>query len=72
MVVLASTALVTVTLSGQDRLSSMPGHAQFATMQEQLRAQPAYVSGAIDADWSDDSASFTYTQTMCTLTASPG
>ena len=47
-------------IGAQDRLSTMPGYDQFSRMQEQLRAEPAFVSGGLDVDWADDSRSLSY------------
>ncbi len=52
--------LAGASIGAQDRLSSMPGYDQFSRMQEQLRAEPALVSGALDVDWADDGRSFSY------------
>lgn len=49
------------TFEAQDRLSKMPGVAQYTKMQEALREGPAFVSGAITPTWAEDGQSFTYT-----------
>ncbi|MEZ5318780.1 MAG: DPP IV N-terminal domain-containing protein [Vicinamibacterales bacterium] len=48
------------TVEAQDRLLKMPGYDQYARMQEALREEPAYVSGAVDVMWQADSAAFTW------------
>ena len=44
-----------------DRLPAMPGYAQFAKIQDELRrGGPAFVSGALTVAWTDDGKAFTY------------
>jgi hypothetical protein len=44
-----------------DRLTSMPGYAQFAKMQESLRSGgPAFTTGALSVTWVDQGKAFTY------------
>jgi len=53
-------ALVSVTLAGQDRLSTMPGYDRWARMQEQLQDERAFVSGALNVEWANDGQSLSY------------
>jgi dipeptidyl-peptidase-4 len=43
-----------------DRLRTMPGYEQYTTMQDQLRNQPAFVSGALNVTWEPDGRGFTF------------
>jgi dipeptidyl-peptidase-4 len=44
-----------------DRLASMPGYAQFAKMQDELRTGgPAFTSGALSVTWVDQGKALTY------------
>ncbi|MEO8070723.1 MAG: DPP IV N-terminal domain-containing protein [Acidobacteriota bacterium] len=61
---IGSLAMVGSTTTAQmlsnDRLSALPGFDTYSAMQDQLRAQPVYVSGALNVTWADDSRSFSY------------
>ncbi len=54
-----ATCLWALPVAGQDKIKQMPGYAQFIEMSPELRT--AYVSGAVNAVWADDSESFEYT-----------
>lgn len=51
-------AFVSMPASGQDRIKSMPGYEQYEQMRSELRG--AFISGALNVSWSDDSSSFEY------------
>ena len=50
--------IVIAPVAAQDRIKTMPGYEQYMEMNK-VR-QEAYVSGAINARWADDSKSFEY------------
>jgi len=57
----AALALLTVFPAqsfGQDKIKDMPGYDQYTEMSPQLRT--AFVSGAVNVSWADDSGSFEY------------
>jgi len=43
---------------GQDKIKNMPGYDQYTEMSPELRT--AFVSGAVNASWAEDSGSFEY------------
>jgi dipeptidyl-peptidase-4 len=43
-----------------DRLPAMPGYAQFAKMQDELRRAQPFVSGALNVTWVEGGKAFTY------------
>jgi len=57
--VFVALTLVSSSANGQDRIKNMPGYDQYAEMSPELRG--AFVSGALNVAWSDDSGSFEYT-----------
>ncbi len=56
---LAVATLLAGPAAAQDRLATMPGHAQFQKLRTEIPA--AVRSGAITPQWSDDGRTFTYT-----------
>lgn len=53
IVLLAATPAV-----AQDRIKTMPGHAQYESVRSELNG--AFVSGAVNATWAEDSKTFEY------------